>query len=341
MRFCKWMLNFVRIRLKFRFFFTLIFIYPYAFVLSNESISSVINVKIPEFDEEGFISREIHANKITSLESNIFLAKEPSIYIYRSHNIQFSAKTSLGRFDLNKGKAWGDFPMNITGDGFIGSGNAWQWFERIGAYSNKIIFSNFAEITFLKGLSNAFSFDGPEKDFNCSPDSSNYEEVREKNVQVPTIGKANYLEFLTIQDGEYRFLMDGNVSIHANNLNLSCDKLELLFVRDANTTSDDVGRIRIIEAFGNVVLSQIGRKSYAHEMTLDIPLGTAELRGSTKLGKLAKVVDDEWGEASGERIVLLKGKRMVKVIGENKGRPRVELPSIPNLGFDLDTMEKN
>ena len=52
------------------------------------------------------------------------------------------------------------------------------------------------------------------------------------------------------------------------------------------------------------------------------------------------MVDDRWGEASGERIVLLKGKRMVKVIGENKGRPRVELPSIPNLGFDLDTMEK-
>ena len=173
--------------IKVSIFFTLIFIYPYAFVLSNESISSVINVKIPEFDEEGFISREIHANKITSLESNIFLAKEPSIYIYRSHNIQFSAKTSLGRFDLKKGKAWGDFPMNITGDGFIGSGNAWQWFERIGAYSNKIIFSNFAEITFLKGLSNAFSFDGPEADLNCSPDSSNYDEVREKMYRFPLL----------------------------------------------------------------------------------------------------------------------------------------------------------
>ena len=62
-------------------------------------------------------------------------------------------------------------------------------------------------------------------------------------------------------------------------------------------------------------------------MTLDVKAGNALLLGS------ARVSDDEWGAASGEKIILEKGKRLAKVIGEKNNRPKLELPSIPNFGF--------
>ena len=50
----------------------------------------------------------------------------------------------------------------------------------------------------------------------------------------------------------------------------------------------------------------------------------------------AKVVDDEWGEASGSRIILERGKRIAKVLGDKNQRSRLELPALPNLGFPKD-----
>jgi lipopolysaccharide export system protein LptA len=69
-------------------------------------------------------------------------------------------------------------------------------------------------------------------------------------------------------------------------------------------------------------------------MTLDVKLGTALLIGN------ARVIDDEWGEASGEQIILEKGKRMVKVIARENGRSRLELPPLPNLGFGKKSKKK-
>ena len=310
----------------------------YSFCLSTpkSNFSSVLNIKIPGFNESGFLSWEIHADKISNKEKNLISAVKPSIYTYQNQKIQLTANTSSGLFDLKAGSAWGNHSMVVTGDGFSGQGMGWHWLEETSSGFNQIIFRNRAEITFWGGLNDSFTFDYDREGRECSPDDSTDEHAENIKNPVPTIASANYLEFLSVKEGVHRFLMDGNVSISGNNLHLTCEKVELLFIKDANETSAEIGRINKIEALGNVVLSQSGRKSYANEMTLDVPNGTAELRGSLKSGKLARVVDDEWGEASGERIILMKGKRMAKVVGNKGGRARLELPPIPDFGFDLD-----
>ena len=82
-----------------------------------------------------------------------------------------------------------------------------------------------------------------------------------------------------------------------------------------------------MDAKGNVILRQGGRTSYGDTMLLDVKLGTVLLNGQ------ARVVDDEWGEASGDRIILEKGKRKARVLRGNGRRPKVELPPLPDFGF--------
>jgi len=310
-------------------------LYSFCNSTSKSNFSSVLNIKIPGFNDSGFLSWEIHADKINKKEKSLIFAFNPSIYTYQNQKIQLTANTSSGQFDLKSGSAWGNDSMVVAGDGFSGQGMGWHWLEKTSSGFNQIIFRNRAEITFLGGLNNSFTFDYQNEGRDCSPDDSIDEHVGNVKNPVPTIASANYLEFLSVEEGVHRFLMDGNVSISGNNLHLTCEKVELLFIKDANESSGEIGRIKEIEALGNVVLSQRGRNSFANEMTLDVPNGTAELRGSLKSGKLARVVDDEWGEASGEKIILMKGKRMAKVVGNKDGRPRLELPPIPDFGFDL------
>ena len=53
------------------------------------------------------------------------------------------------------------------------------------------------------------------------------------------------------------------------------------------------------------------------------------------------LIDDEWGEASGEKIILEKGNRMAKVVAGKNGRSKLELPPIPNLGFGKKPKKTN
>ena len=87
-------------------------------------------------------------------------------------------------------------------------------------------------------------------------------------------------------------------------------------------------------AEGNVVLKQGARKSYADNMELDVKLGTVLLTGH------ARVIDDEWGDARGERIILEKGKSRARVLGNEIVRPRLELPPLPDFGFSKKAKKK-
>ena len=52
------------------------------------------------------------------------------------------------------------------------------------------------------------------------------------------------------------------------------------------------------------------------------------------------MVDDEWGEARGESIVLEKGNRRARVLGGKNTRPRLELPPLPDFGFRKKVKKK-
>lgn len=300
----------------------------------DDSLSSVLNIKIPGFDTNGFLSWEIYASKVSPQGENLYFTENTTINFYRKKEIQSTAKTNAGYFDIKKGEAWGEQTMNLDGDGFYAKGDDWHWFENIGRRGNRIIFKRETNISFIRGLGDFFAFDEKNSTSICSPIDTEDNQSRNIIQQIPTTAQADYLEFLSVEQNNHRFLLDGNVSVEGNNLYLTCDRIELLFVGDSNGSSGGIGKIDSMEAKGNVILKQRGRQSYADEMTLNVPQGTAELRGSSKAGTLARVVDEEWGEAKGGKIILEKGKRLAKVIGDKGGRPRIELPSIPDLGFD-------
>ena len=104
--------------------------------------------------------------------------------------------------------------------------------------------------------------------------------------------------------------------------------MEILLVKENNTTEAPLGQVSKIFATGSPILKQLGRTSFCKEMTLDAKLGMVLLYGA------ARVVDEEWGEAIGEKIILEKGTRMARVVGEEEGRARILLPPLPDLGFE-------
>ena len=84
---------------------------------------------------------------------------------------------------------------------------------------------------------------------------------------------------------------------------------------------------------GKIELAQKGRVSYCDGLRMDVSKGEVLLEGSEDTP--ARVVDEEWGEASGPKIVLEKGMRRARVLGgKGGGKPRLVLPALPDLGFE-------
>lgn len=317
----------------------LIFLTFGVFVLSisvnaESKLSSVHNVRIPRFNDDGFVTWELHASKITQNNNNTLSGIDPVLYFFSDQVLETTARSNSGNFSLDNGEANGNEFFEVTGNGFNARGMNWSWASSVKDGENQIIFKDKAKVVFSNGLNGIFAEKIETKESNCSPDDLDGNVTLDEQKLVPTIAHANYLEFLSQNEKTHRFLLDGNVSIDGNNLFLTCKKIEVLFSKESNSSDTPIGEVSKMYAFDKVVLRQEGRTSYADRMTLDVKLGTALLIGN------ARVIDDEWGEASGEQIILEKGKRMVKVIARENGRSRLELPPLPNLGFGKKSKKK-
>ena len=112
---------------------------------------------------------------------------------------------------------------------------------------------------------------------------------------LPTVANAIVMDLVKIDQNTHRFILEGNVSVEGDNLFLTCEKMEILFVKENNDSESPLGQVSMIFATGSPILKQWGRTSFCEKMTLDAKLGTVLLSGA------ARVVDDEWGEATGEK----------------------------------------
>lgn len=294
---------------------------------AKENYSSVSKLKIPNFNEIGHLDWELHAATVSPQGNDLFLTTDPILYLYSDQLIETTAKSERGVFSLRLGQAYGDGIFNVEGNGFTATGKDWIWNNSTKRGENQISFRQRSVVRFKEGLGSFFAMDTKKHKFSCDSEINN-EKKNDSNKSLKlTVAEADYLEFLSIEENSHRFLLDGNVSIEGINLFLTCEKMEVLFNKDENASSSPVGKISMIYATGDIILKQDGRTSYSNTMTLDLREGTAYLRGN------ARVVDDEWGEAVGETIILEKGKRMAKVLGGKNGRPKLELPPLPDLGF--------
>ena len=293
----------------------------------EDDLSMVQNLVVPQFNEDGHLYWELHASEVMARDSDTFLTTNPILYMFTDQIIELTAKSSAGEFLLQSEQANGAGLLDVVGSGFRAMGNDWQWINSVAKGRNQMIFKQYGKVVFSSGLGGFFASDLEGEESHCDPGDEGSPQDEEKNATIPTVAQANYLEFVSTQKNSHLFSLDGNVSIEGENLFLTCDKIEVLFVKDGNGSNSEIGKISTMDAVGSVVLRQSGRISYGDKMALDVKLGTVLLIGR------ARVVDEEWGEARGESIVLEKGKRRARVLGGKNTRPRLELPPLPNFGF--------
>ncbi|GAB4275837.1 MAG TPA: hypothetical protein DIU37_04715 [Opitutae bacterium] len=146
------------------------------------------------------------------------------------------------------------------------------------------------------------------------------------SAQETTI-TSDRLEKRTVE-GQDRFYFYDNVQVVSQNMTAQCDTMEVFTEGRAGQggTGLEMGAIRVIYAKGHVVIEQAGRKAYADAAEILPADGKVVLMGR------ARVVDKE-GTVEGHKITLLKGEeRAIVEGGASGGRPKVILPSIPDLG---------
>lgn len=123
-------------------------------------------------------------------------------------------------------------------------------------------------------------------------------------------------------------VFEENVRLTGTNLEVTCDKLEVFGeqIDDPERESGTLGKIRPrrILATGNVIILQAGRKATAETLEILPQEDKIVLSGNP-------VVTDIQGTAAGDRITFFRGDQHFIV-----ERPRIEMRSLPNLGFPQD-----
>lgn len=130
-----------------------------------------------------------------------------------------------------------------------------------------------------------------------------------------------------------RFFFTGSVKVSGNNLEATCDEMEVISLRIGEDTEEgtigQIGSISRINLKGNVIISQAGREARA---------GHAEILPTEGRVILTEnpVVTDAEGTVSGYRMELVQGERVARVFGKPDGsqRPRLTLPTMPDLGYE-------
>ncbi len=287
--------------------------------------TSVRNVLVPGFDKEGRLAWELRATEVAPRPDELYETVQPYLKFFDKSGVRMEAKSSSGLFHLRNGFAHGDDFLSVQGIGFSARGKSWKWSQKSDAGSHRMIFSENGKVSFATDLGKYLAVRRPGGTKGCPEEAT-----------VPASGKsftvaeADSIEFLAASETSHHFFLEGNVSVESEELVLSSQRMKVEFEKERNSSSDAIGRISRISASGKVKLSQEGRTSFCDSLGMDVLKGEVLLEG-----KPARVEDEEWGAAIGNRIVLEKGKRRARVLSDEAGvRPRLELPPIPDLGFE-------
>jgi lipopolysaccharide export system protein LptA len=266
----------------------------------------------------------LRATEVSPLSNKLYEVAKPYLKFFDRTGIRMEAKSSSGIFNLKEGFASGENYLSVESTGFRALGKSWKWSQKSEQGSHQMIFRENGKVSFGSDLRELLSDSEADGNFACPKDGL------EESELTLTVAEANVIEFLAVNDRTHHFFLEGNVTVESNELLLTSERVKVEFEKEANSSSDDIGRISRILASGQVEFAQGGRISYCDSLAMDALKGDVVLEG-----KPARVVDDEWGAAVGNRIVLEKGKRRARVLaGESGGKPRLELPPIPDLGFD-------
>jgi len=287
--------------------------------------SSVRNALVPGFDKDGRLAWELRAAEVSPLPDKLYKTANPFLKFFDRTGVRMEAKSTSGIFNLRDGLASGDNYLFVEGIGFTARGKSWKWSQEVDVGSHQMVFGQDGKVSFNTDLRKFF----PESE-SIGAGGCPVGSVSEEPKKNLTIAEAEMIEFLAVNERIHHFFLEGNVSVQSSELLLTSERMKVVFEKDDNSSSDDIGQISSITAFGEVKLSQSGRTSFCDSLSMDVLKNEVLLEG-----KPARVVDEEWGAAVGNQIILEKGERRARVLGgESGGKPRLELPPIPSLGFE-------
>lgn len=153
-----------------------------------------------------------------------------------------------------------------------------------------------------------------------------------------TVITSDQLEMETREDGNH-FFFKGQVRIAGNNLEATCDSMEVVTRRavedeGASPVEGKFGAIDRIVAIGGVMIRQTGRSATADRAEIYPDKEYVELIGSVEL-------ENEHGIVTGPRFILEKGKRARMLSDGGSERPTVTLPGLPDLGISKEDLLKS
>ena len=102
----------------------------------------VLKVKIPRFDQNGFVSWEVHAESVKPLGNETYFATEPTLFIYSDQKLESKALSQSGRFSLSAQEATGEGTFEVNGGGFFAKGIDWDWRNAVPDGKNRMSFSS-------------------------------------------------------------------------------------------------------------------------------------------------------------------------------------------------------
>ena len=272
------------------------------------------NVTIPKFGDDGELICLLMGQRVKMMNNKPYDVWEPNLKFFSSNHVKLKIWSDFGCFDFQNGIAKGNSPLFALGDGFMAEGNKWIWREGTNLGLNHISLLNGGTVSFDPDFSNG------QRTSHVKLKRS-HEKLSNALDKNETSASADIIEFLELGGGDFQFNLEGNVSILGNELEIECSKMEIMVVKDHNSTEGDLGEISEIKAWGNVLMIQRNRTCRANIVILDTQDGSGFLEGN------ATVEDSNWGVVKGNKIVLDKKSGRASVVGNSEQRPKIEFPN--------------
>jgi lipopolysaccharide export system protein LptA len=144
---------------------------------------------------------------------------------------------------------------------------------------------------------------------------------------VPTTIESRQLDMRST-DTETTFVFEGLVRVVATNLELTCDRLEVVALRSDEEPDalGELGQFKSLIATGRVRIVQGDRIATCERAEV--------LPGEEKITLTGRpMVRDRESTATGDRMVLYRGERRAVIESGAEGPVRITLPPIRDLGF--------
>jgi lipopolysaccharide export system protein LptA len=282
-------------------------------------------VYIPKYGGNGQIIWTLNAEEVNPGVRDSYNVVGPILKTLDQRKNITQVSAQKGVFDLEKDRAFGSEKINIDGSGFRLEGEHWKWQQdQEGRHNFKIGKEGFAF------FENSFESSGP----SILPKKQKEDLKISASTADPIVASASEIELVSLRLGGHRIQLSGFVTISSNEMEINCSQMTIFIDRNASTSLPTKGRITQITADENVEMRQLNRSSSANSLTFDTLKGEILMEGDV-------VVDDqEWGRVVGEKIILEQRTGRVRVLGNEKARPRIELPDLGKIKLPKPLMKK-